>query len=536
MDAQHITRCIGIPHLTLENYESAEPDSRYILTSPRSLEACERSGVKPLELLRIPVEEFYDQYKDKDYLSRSEILEEFHLQENVRLAKLKQAREERHRIIYLEAENEAANVPSYIKESEIRQTVSTPNLSKSKSPGGKKRNVAWDSSVRGANIPLRDSSDTVIGRHSSTNIQKSWKESLRSNDSPPATSTPIKKSQSAENISVIGQRSAVKPRPQTALQRSKSYSAPVRTPRKSKQQQISQRNDKLLTALKKKVKKESAAVKTKGRAVGVKQSLSNDHIASDYASLIQAHRELATNVTALESELKTLRLQQKREEAYERKDVNVKTAELHRKTVNATARANYCRNKLVQARTRKPSDHDFHALRRMECDGRSHMLRETQTHINELKGEIKQYKTQRTARILQEERAAWEDIVVTRQSRALQRADVKARRAVRDRSSKTRQKRLERERLHAENMRALVNQEEQALLKKLDTIITKEKKAEYISSEKERMVKKSRDAALRSAAARSTVISKRGRTFDKMSHQAQMIANLEQRGTAARWK
>lgn len=50
---------------------------------------------------------------------------------------------------------------------------------------------------------------------------------------------------------------------------------------------------------------------------------------------------------------------------------------------------------------------------------------------------------------------------------------MKARRAVRDRSSKTRQKRLERERLHAENMRALVNQEEQALLKKLDTIISK---------------------------------------------------------------
>lgn len=535
MDAQHITRCIGIPHLTLENYESAEPDSRYILTSPRSLEACERSGVKPLELLRIPVEEFYDQYKDKDYLSRSEILEEFHLQENVRLAKLKQAREERHRIIYLEAENEAANVPSYIRESEIRQTVSTPNLSKSKSPG-KKRNVAWDSSVRGANIPLRDSSDTVIGRHSSGSIQKSWKESLRSNDSSPATSTPIKHSKSAENISVIGQRSAVKPRPQTALQKSKSYTAPARTPRKSKQQQIAQRNDKLLTALKKKVKKESAAVKTKGRAVGVRKSLSNENIASDYASLIQAHRDLATNVTSLESELKTLRIQQRRDEAYERKDVNVKTAELHRKTINATARANYCRNKLAQARTRRPSDHAVHQLRRMECDGRSHMLRETQAHISELKGEIKQYKTQRTARILQEERAAWEDIVTTRQSRALQRADVKARRAVRDRSSKTRQKRLERERLHAENMRALVNQEEQALLKKLDTIISKEKKADYITSEKERMVKKSREAALRSAAARSTVLSKRGRTFDKMSHQAQMIADLEQRGTAARWK
>ena len=46
MNAEDVTKCIGIPHLTLENFELADPDTRYILTSPRSLQACEICGVR----------------------------------------------------------------------------------------------------------------------------------------------------------------------------------------------------------------------------------------------------------------------------------------------------------------------------------------------------------------------------------------------------------------------------------------------------------------------------------------------------------
>ena len=46
MDAEDVTKSIGIPHLNLDNFELAEPDSRYILTSPRSLQACQRCGVR----------------------------------------------------------------------------------------------------------------------------------------------------------------------------------------------------------------------------------------------------------------------------------------------------------------------------------------------------------------------------------------------------------------------------------------------------------------------------------------------------------
>ena len=46
MNGLDITRSIGVPYLNLENFEFAEPDTRYILTSPRSLEACERCDIR----------------------------------------------------------------------------------------------------------------------------------------------------------------------------------------------------------------------------------------------------------------------------------------------------------------------------------------------------------------------------------------------------------------------------------------------------------------------------------------------------------
>ena len=46
MEAEDITKSIGIPHLTLENFELADGETRYILTSPRSLQACDMCGVR----------------------------------------------------------------------------------------------------------------------------------------------------------------------------------------------------------------------------------------------------------------------------------------------------------------------------------------------------------------------------------------------------------------------------------------------------------------------------------------------------------
>lgn len=60
-----------------------------------------------------------------------------------------------------------------------------------------------------------------------------------------------------------------------------------------------------------------------------------------------------------------------------------------------------------------------------------------------------------------------------RQSRALQRADVKAQRHVRDKSAKARRMRIEKERQHAHNMKMVTEMRDMELLRNLDNIISK---------------------------------------------------------------
>ncbi|XP_074623117.1 uncharacterized protein LOC141881265 isoform X1 [Acropora palmata] len=89
-------------HLDLYNFEDpASEQSRYVLTSPRSLEACSRFRVKPVELLHKSLDEFVEEFKslyDTDYSHRT-VHEVFQENERQRIRKLKLCRDERERII-----------------------------------------------------------------------------------------------------------------------------------------------------------------------------------------------------------------------------------------------------------------------------------------------------------------------------------------------------------------------------------------------------------------------------------------------------
>eukprot|EP00116_Pleurobrachia_bachei_P014116 sb/3474378/ len=136
-----------------------------------------------------------------------------------------------------------------------------------------------------------------------------------------------------------------------------------------------------------------------------------------------------------------------------------------------------------------------------------------------------------TPRLSQEDREKWEELIRRRQSRALARADVKARRHVRDKSARTRTMRLEKERQHNLNMRKVLANKESDLLRNLDNIISKDRKAEYLSRERERLARKGRDSSRRSC-----LSLKADKSFDRMSREAEMIARLESRGLGSRWK
>ncbi|XP_055027651.2 coiled-coil domain-containing protein 177 [Misgurnus anguillicaudatus] len=84
-------------HLDLYNFDSpAAEGSRYVLTSPRSLEACARCGVKPVELLSRPLSDFAREAPGRSMRVATGM---FEIYERDRHAKLRHCREERERII-----------------------------------------------------------------------------------------------------------------------------------------------------------------------------------------------------------------------------------------------------------------------------------------------------------------------------------------------------------------------------------------------------------------------------------------------------
>lgn len=84
-------------HLDLYNFDSpAAEGSRYVLTSPRSLEACARCGVKPVELLPRPLSDFAREAPGRSMRVATGLFEVY---EKERHAKLRQCREERERVV-----------------------------------------------------------------------------------------------------------------------------------------------------------------------------------------------------------------------------------------------------------------------------------------------------------------------------------------------------------------------------------------------------------------------------------------------------
>ncbi|KAJ6644714.1 hypothetical protein lerEdw1_013625 [Lerista edwardsae] len=84
-------------HLDLYNFDCPEAEgSRYVLTSPRSLEACARSAVKPVELLPRSLSELVKEAPGRSMRVAAGLYEVYEMD---RQRKLRQCREERERII-----------------------------------------------------------------------------------------------------------------------------------------------------------------------------------------------------------------------------------------------------------------------------------------------------------------------------------------------------------------------------------------------------------------------------------------------------
>ncbi|MCI4382406.1 hypothetical protein PGIGA_G00014520 [Pangasianodon gigas] len=123
-------------HLDLYNFDSpAAEGSRYVLTSPRSLEACARCGVKPVELLPRPLSDFAREAPGHSMRVATGMFEVY---ERDRHAKLRHCREERERIVQEEKRRAlqlAVNNSSRSQDSEKPQDTTNPGVTKQTTHG-----------------------------------------------------------------------------------------------------------------------------------------------------------------------------------------------------------------------------------------------------------------------------------------------------------------------------------------------------------------------------------------------------------------
>ncbi|ELT94220.1 hypothetical protein CAPTEDRAFT_214163 [Capitella teleta] len=111
---------MGSLHIDLYNMEDPKfENSKYVLTSPRSLEACAHLNMKPVELLYKPLIDFQEELVPEGYSIRA-IYETYDQHERERQNKLQLCREERSQIAD--------------EDNRLGRPCSAPVITKSKSP------------------------------------------------------------------------------------------------------------------------------------------------------------------------------------------------------------------------------------------------------------------------------------------------------------------------------------------------------------------------------------------------------------------
>uniref|UniRef100_A0A4W5KF19 Coiled-coil domain containing 177 n=1 Tax=Hucho hucho TaxID=62062 RepID=A0A4W5KF19_9TELE len=123
-------------HLDLYNFDTPVAEgSRYVLTSPRSLEACARCGVKPVEILSRPLSDFAREAPGRSMRVATGMFEVY---EKDRHAKLRACREERERIIREDKRRilqAAVNGHAASSTEEQHRAPVTPSLTQLSKPG-----------------------------------------------------------------------------------------------------------------------------------------------------------------------------------------------------------------------------------------------------------------------------------------------------------------------------------------------------------------------------------------------------------------
>lgn len=205
------------PHINLFNFEDPKfEDSKYVLTSPRSLEACARVGVKPVNLLYKPLSDFQEELLPQDIPLRT-IYNVYDEHEHDRQRKLRLCRNERNKIEIAPPSKKSvkkgsgksqvtrtrsARSPS--ARGRLTRTLSDEGLDKSKSSLQRSR-TAWSTSVGHKRVTPNELNHRMSELHEES--MKLRNELLSRKERPKSAraakkSSSLRRSKSASNLSL----------------------------------------------------------------------------------------------------------------------------------------------------------------------------------------------------------------------------------------------------------------------------------------------------------------------------------------------
>lgn len=208
---------VSAPQINLFNFEDPKfEDSKYVLTSPRSLEACARVGVKPVNLLYKPLSDFQEELLPQDIPLRT-IYNVYDEHEHDRQRKLRLCRNERNKIEIAPPSKKSvkkgsgkspvtrtrsARSPS--ARGRLTRTLSDEGLNKSKSSLQRSR-TAWTTSVGHKRVTPNELNHRMSELHEES--MKLRNELLSRKERPKSAraakkSSSLRRSKSASNLSL----------------------------------------------------------------------------------------------------------------------------------------------------------------------------------------------------------------------------------------------------------------------------------------------------------------------------------------------
>lgn len=205
------------PQINLFNFEDPKfEDSKYVLTSPRSLEACARVGVKPVNLLYKPLSDFQEELLPQDIPLRT-IYNVYDEHEHDRQRKLRLCRNERNKIEIAPPSKKSAkkgsgksqvtrtrSARSPSARGRLTRTLSDEGLNKSKSSLQRSR-TAWSTSVGHKRVTPNELNYRMSELHEES--MKLRNELLSRKERPKSAraakkSSSLRRSKSASNLSL----------------------------------------------------------------------------------------------------------------------------------------------------------------------------------------------------------------------------------------------------------------------------------------------------------------------------------------------